>query len=202
MSRMTRRGLRWHATGIVLALVLVALFAVDRTAFIVRARAGSFCDSSPESKLVTDVARVSFSVANPCFATGMELKRGSVYRFEVEDKVWHDGRLKAGADGLEEVPFRLVLFGPFRRHVEQPWMKLIGQVGEAGTKEFAIGSGLAAYRAETTGELFLYVNDAVFGSASGCCWAWPYHWSWGRNAGTAKVTVSLVHGLVDPHGSA
>ena len=70
---------------------------------------------------------------------------------------------------------------------------MMGRVGETAMETFAIGSGMAAYKAKTDGELFLYVNDAVIGLAPGRHWAQPYHWSWGRNKGTAHVTVSLVH---------
>ena len=195
MPRETQRGSRL----LVAAILLAALFGIDRVAFSVRDRAGSFCDSSSEGKPVTDATPVPFSIDNPCFATGVQLAKGSVYRFEVEDNVWHDGRLRAGPDGLEDVPVKLIVFGPFRRHVEQPWMKLMGRVGRSGGEAFAIGSGLAVYEAGTTGELFLYVNDAVIGSALGRRWAWPYYWSWGRNAGKAKVTVSQIHGFDRAH---
>ena len=193
MSRDARKGSRLVAT----ATVLAVLFVVDRAAFSLRDRAGSLCDPSPENALVMDATPVSFSIAKPCFATGMQLRKGSIYRFEVEDKVWRDGGLRAGADGLEDVPLKLVVARPFRRHVGQPWMKLMGRIGRAGIETFAIGSRLAVYKAESTGELFLYVNDAVIGSAPGSHWAWPYEWAWGKNTGTANVTVAQVHGFAN-----
>lgn len=147
------------ATGTLLA----ALFLVDRAAFSLRETAGSLCAPSPEDELVMGAISVSFSIARPCFTTGMELRKGSVYRFKVEDKVWQDGGLRAGVDGLEDVPLKLVVAGPFRRHVGQPWMKLVGRVGRAGSETFAIGSGLAVYKAERTVELFLYVTTRSSG---------------------------------------
>ena len=176
-------------------LVLLALFVADRVVFFLRDGTGSLCDGSPATKPVVETSVVSFDVANPCFASGIRLKKGNVYRFRVRDDLWHDGRHKADADGLRRVPFLLVVSGPSRRHVLHPWMKLMGRVGETRMETFAIGSGMAAYKAKTDGELFLYVNDAVIGLALGRHWAQPYFWSSGRNDGTAHVTVSLVHGV-------
>lgn len=66
----------------------------------------------------------------------------------------------------------------------------MGRVGPKG-EAFAIGSGPLRYEAESDGELFLYVNDAVLG-----LWAagrtLPYRWSRGRNEGTAIVRVTPV----------
>ena len=146
----------------------------------------------PRPRWLSDDSLVSFNVASPCFATGIQLREGDVYQFDVEDNDWYDGRLVAGADGLRHVPLKLIAAGPYRRHVSQPWMKLMGRVGPAGSK-FAVGSGLATYRTETTGELFLYVNDAVIGLAPGRRWALPYYWSVGKNKGMAHVALSLVH---------
>ena len=192
-SRKARDGSRLLTTAIVLA----ALFAADRTVFVLRDRSGSLCAPTPEGSVVAETSTDSFKVAIPCFATGIRLREGNVYQFKVEDDVWHDGRWMADADGLRDVPGRLVIAGPSRRHVSQPWMKLMGRVGQTGIETFAIGSGLASYKAKRTGELFLYVNDAVIGLAPGRHWALPYYWSRGKNAGTARVTVSLVHGADD-----
>ena len=193
MSTDGRQGAWLPATAILLA----GLFAVDRTALALRDCVGSLCELSAKSELVTDATTVSFHIDNPCFATGVRLRRGNIYRFSVEDARWKDGGVRAGAGGLEDEPFRLVVARPFRRHVGQPWMKLMGRVGRTGEETFAIGEGLAAYEAKTSGEVFLYVNDAVLGVGPGRHWALPYFWASGRNAGMGVVTVSLVHGADD-----
>ena len=190
-STRTKTGSRLLATG----LVLAALFVADRVVFFLRDGSGSLCNGSPTSVPVVETSLVSFDVANPCFATGIRLGKGNVYRFQVRDDLWHDGGHEANADGLRQVPPQLVFAGPSRRHVFHPWMKLMGRVGETRAETFAIASGMATYKAKTDGELFLYVNDAVIGLAPGRHWAQPYHCSWGRNKGTVHVTVSLVHGV-------
>ena len=175
--------------------VFLALFAADRAVFSLRQGSGSLCAPTPETSMPTETSSVAFDIAIPCFATGIKLRRGHVYGFEVAEAEWHDGTLAADAEGVRHPSLTLVLAGPFRRDIFQPWLKLMGRVGPAGTESFAIGSGLPVYKANGTGELFLYVNDAVVGSAPGRFWAWPYYWRWGRNEGTANVTISRVHSV-------
>lgn len=96
-----------------------------------------------------------------------------------------DGTIAAGPNGFSHrklLPFLLA-----RRHVTEPWLKLMGRVGPRG-RVFAIGSGTLTYRAESDGELFLYVNDAVLG-LRGDGRTLPYRWSIGRNVGTAIVKI-------------
>jgi hypothetical protein len=92
-----------------------------------------------------------------------------------------------GPDGFDD-PW-LMPWIPLRRHLGEPWLKLMGRIGDAGAEDFPIGSGPTEYRARSDGELFLYVNDAVFGLLPGRFWAWPYFWGLGANKGSAEVTV-------------
>ena len=87
--------------------------------------------------------------------------------------------------------YKAASFTAVRRHISEPWLKLMGRVGQAGSETFVIGSGPTEYQAKSNGELFLYVNDAVFG-LPGRYWALPYFWSSGKNKGTGTVTVSSV----------
>lgn len=56
-----------------------------------------------------------------------------------------------------------------------------------------IGAGLEEYGPRSSGELFLYVNDAVFGFLPD--WAWPYRWEIGRNQGEGTITLSPQRGM-------
>ena len=189
MSRVNREGSRLLGT----IMVFAVFFAADRTAFVLRDRSGSLCPPTAETTKPVEEVSIAFDIAIPCFATGIKFTEGDVYRFDVTDPEWHDGSLAANAAGVARLPITLILAGPSRRHVFQPWLKLVGRVGQAGNETFAIGSGLAVYKANATGELFLYVNDAVIGLAPGRFWAWPYYWRWGKNEGRANVIVSPVH---------
>ena len=173
-------------------LPMIAL-AVDRWSLRVRDSMGWLCQPTAAVNLTTDEGPIAFEAANPCLASKIALVSGRTYRLDVQAELpWMDGGLRAGPDGLE-VPPSLAMRAatPLRRHRAQPWFELTGRVGHSGREVFPIGSG-ACHTARSDGELFLYVNDAVFGLLPDRLWAWPYFWSVGRNSGKAKITVSTV----------
>ena len=65
----------------------------------------------------------------------------------------------AGPAGFSSL--KLSPWVPLRRHLSEPWFKLMGRIDDAGNEIFAIGSGPTTYKAKSDGELFLYVNDVV-----------------------------------------
>ncbi len=83
-----------------------------------------------------------------------------------------------------------------RRILFRPWFRLIARVGETGVDEYFLDpvpvpdTQPQAYRARFTadksGEIFLYVNDAVIGLP----WVSAHYYR--NNKGTAKVTVRLL----------
>ncbi len=182
-----KSAVNWVAAGAVFVLLLVALFVlVGRASIYARSTLGWLCEGGgPEIRLG---APLTFDIVNPCFPTGIKLKAGTTYRFEVQDAAWMDGTQSSGPDGFELTKLKHLV--PLRRRVSEPWLKLLGRIGDNGQEEFVIGAGPRIYTAKSSGELFLYVNDAVFGLGPGSYWAWPYFWSLGRNAGTASVTVT------------
>jgi hypothetical protein len=99
---------------------------------------------------------------------------------------------------------------PLRRRLTQPWFKPMARIGTIGTDDYALdpkpslpqpethtskgekcltAPGAFSFTSEivarSSGELFLYVNDAVFP---------PFfnHWFYRNNEGSARVTVQLV----------
>jgi hypothetical protein len=93
---------------------------------------------------------------------------------------------------------------PFRRYLGQAWYKPIARIGERGGDEYVLEPAdiLNKSRAATTlvsnikarrsGELFLFVNDAV--------WPVPSHWQifYGDNWGSASVEVRPARTLREP----
>jgi len=83
-----------------------------------------------------------------------------------------------------------------RRILFRPWFRLIARIGETGVDEYFLDpvpvpdTGPQVYKARFTaqrsGEIFLYVNDAVIGLP------WLSDWYYKGNKGTAKVTVRLL----------
>jgi len=82
--------------------------------------------------------------------------------------------------------------------ISGPWYRLIALVGDKGVDEYFLdpvpvaNTSPQAYRdtikTERSGELFLYVNDAVIGPP------WLYDWFYGptHHHGKAKVTVRML----------
>jgi uncharacterized protein (DUF2235 family) len=212
--RKLRRGgqpPRWHPTGIFrfrsaarstarttwrwvlavaafLAILGIFLVAVDRGVFFVRAMTGGLCEASVSGD--PGKTTVLVDIADPCGATGILLEKGHRYRIAVTADRWRDGALEASPDQMVSPPWYLAAAVPVRRHLGEPWMRLMGRVGAAGNDTFAVGAGLGDFEARTSGELFLYVNDAVFGILPGDLWALPYTWAPGPNQGSAEVTVT------------
>ena len=104
--------------------------------------------------------------------------------------------LPANADGVLSPTMLHYLGIPLRRHISQPWLKLMGRIDKRGAETFVIGSGPIFYRPKSGGELFLYVNDAAIGLAPSRYWASPYFWSYGENTGQVTLTVRRL-GLSD-----
>ena len=176
---------RFVMAVVVAGVLLAGLAGLSRLSFFVQSCCEALCQPTETPAVLTGEKSFSFSIDSPCHATGFKLKSGTHYRFEVASTKWHDGRHPANADGF--FAWTLVPAVPFRRHVTEPWLKLIGRVGPRG-EAFAIGSGPLRYKAESDGELFLYVNDAVLG-LRGDGRTLPYRWSIGRNVGTAIVKI-------------
>lgn len=175
-------------TMLFVVLLFVLLSSINHAVFYVRDALGVLCRQSHVA--VQDHEPISFEIDDPCFATGVKLKKGVVYRFHVAPADWKDGVVEADPDG-----FRLLRLLPLtlnRRHIYQPWLKLMGRVGQSREETFVIGSGPTTYQPKSDGELFLYVNDAVLGLPPWDRWAMFYSWPHGENSGMATVEVTAM----------
>lgn len=172
-------------------VVLASVSAANRMLFPLRACCG-LCESSEATKELEGEATVAFMIDDPCFATGIGLEKGEDYIIEVllgKGDKWVDGWIESSPDGYRR--WWMLPFASSRRHVFEPWMKLMGRIGPEGGETFAIGSGPLKYNARFDGELFLYVNDAVIGFPAGeDGWSLPYRWQFGLNRGEARVTIT------------
>ena len=178
----------------VFAIALIVIIAtVSRVTLHAFDTAGWLCEPSSTTSPIASQTKIEFDTSKPCLATEAALTAGKTYRIETHVQVsWKDGTLKADPNGLKNSPpITVKLFTQFRRHVSRPWFELMGRVGPSGRDAFAIGSA-TCYTARSSGEIFLYVNDAVFSFLFGPKWHLPYHWSIGSNSGTAIVTITPI----------
>jgi uncharacterized protein (DUF2235 family) len=90
---------------------------------------------------------------------------------------WTDDDRAATPDGILNPPWWVTLEFPLKRHMDQPWFKVMAAIGPNHDFVIPIGKD-AVFVAPHSGELMLYVNDAL--------------WSYDQNDGRAKVTIVCV----------
>ena len=190
-----------------LLLIVVAVpTAVSRGFFSVASSMGWVCKGSPPP-LAPTPAKDPFQTRLLCWPSGILLDAGVRYRLEVEiTEPWRDSWIATdlGGFGSRQVSPAMLLGVPIRRALSQPWFKPIARIGATGSDEypldptvpFAPGDDkkmlVTELTARTSGELFLYVNDAVIGL--------PFALDvfYRNNHGQAKVTVARVRPIGAP----
>jgi uncharacterized protein (DUF2235 family) len=203
---------RLHVAPFLLAFALlgVGLTAASHFAFNVADSMGAFCKGAPPPLVAVNTgqaqnASIDFDTTALCAQTGLTVRAG--YKYEITITVsdaWLDASTPTDPVGYRTstapLPSRLVLYsGIFlRRILFRPWFRLIARVGETGVDEYFLdpkrvtGEGVppntfrARFVAQQSGELFLYVNDAVVG------FPWIASAFYKNNHGSAKISVKLL----------
>lgn len=186
------KAMSWmFAVTLFLVITYLLLALINGTVFHLRNTFGTLCAVTDDAKRLTAETAVILDTSRACHATGIRLEAGHTYRFKVEQSHIEDGRGNtATPDGLVKPNAYMHLFVPLRRHIAEPWMKLHGRVDDGGNENFVLGSGITEYTVRSDGELFLYVNDAVFGVLPE--WDLAYRWKLGKNTGKVSVTVEAM----------
>ena len=165
---------------------------------------GVFCQGTEESKLKPlavheESAPINFDTSNVCAATGVRVEKGHSYIVRIKTEMpWKDGRIATDPTGFstKSVPLlfeRWLLHAgaPLRRDYARPWFSLVARVGAFGSDEMFVDpeqsggnvfTGITG-RARRSGELFLYVNEALvpFPVISSI-----FYWN---NEGTAEIVI-------------
>jgi hypothetical protein len=146
-----------------------------------------------------------------CWSTGLQLEEGRRYRIVLtEPHDWRDSEIPSSLAGfeigeLQGLDTRVTLFTllPLRRMLDRPWFRPIARIGARGSDEYALDPDqrlqpvrpgpagrptdlVAEITARRSGELFLYVNDAVPG-VPGLTDVF-----YRKNHGEARVQVTLL----------
>jgi uncharacterized protein (DUF2235 family) len=185
-----------------LAIAYGAIALTSQIVFAIADSMGSVCDADapkPSGPLV-------FRTNQLCARTGVELRQGAAYRIRFTipaDDLWTDNGILAGPNGVhpENVTIRMTALVPLRRHLSEPWFKPMARIGAKGSDDYPLDpkppleavtherlrdrpleemTFTTEIVARQTGELFLYVNDAVFPSF------------YKNNTGSAQVTVEQL----------
>ena len=190
----------------VVVLVLVGTF--NRAAFAIASASGGVCTSVPLPSVTVDTWTATFDNRLLCHATGIPMEQGNRYEVRVQlDAPWRDGDdLRAWLNGFSSTarPGLFLPALPFRRVLTADWFAPIARVGSTGAEYHLFApvdqaeqrekeqvrrydQAVAEITPGRTGELFLFVNDAI------APWAWDYFYR-NNQDGPATVTVRKLAG--------
>lgn len=191
----------------VTALVII-LAVINQFAFGVMESWGRVCESTADSLPQEPHKKISFQTNAVCQASGVELIKGKQYLLTMAiTEEWKDKGIPADTTGVNNPQGALALYLglPFRRHWSEPWFRPIARIGETGSDIYPlIPQGreppgqpaiqlIYEFTARRTGELFLYVNDAVLMA--------PKNWQifYSNNHGTADIEIIPLFLNTDEH---
>jgi hypothetical protein len=183
------------------------LAVTSRVVFAVADGSGAFCQAADGARAVQDqvTSSASFDGAHPCQALGLTVVNGQRYRVVMKSQcLWLDRDAASDLGGLSEearwTPAHYVGM-PFKRHLASPYMKPVLRIGGRGADEYPLDPVLplpnepsaryvlvSDFTARSSGELFLYVNDAVL--------FWPNFLvpTYANNRARASVAVERLDG--------
>lgn len=192
------------------AAAAIILAGMSRGLFALESSVGLICWPTPRALLKEGVFENGrFASNSPCWASGVTLRQGKRYRLTLKPVggIWRDGDIpvvppsgfESGDSRLTKSQKLLLLLGvPLRRHIVQPWFLPIARIGHKGSDDYPLESvnyTLSGQRPDQfiaeivprhSGELFLFVNDAVLPVPN----SWQYFYS--NNDGIAAVTVRPI----------
>ncbi|MET0599256.1 MAG: DUF2235 domain-containing protein [Mesorhizobium sp.] len=193
--------------GVFLAgATLLTLAAANKLALGVAASAGALCPASAGNQAGAPeqlVARGDFPVSSFCWDSGIRLEQGARYRLQLsippEDR-WSDGEHCADTRGFPARAGPAYSLGTlFKRWWLQPWFKPVARIGRFGNDETVLDAAQPVARAacsvdtlvaylqpQSSGELYLYVNDAAVMLPGLVDAFYP------NNRGSARLTVERL----------
>ena len=185
-----------------LLIVLLPLLAVHRAQLVVAERSNAICelDGGPQAP-----APEGFSTKSLCWATGSQVEAGRHYRVTLTvNQPWTDGTIATdpGGFGSEQLPwYARYTAAPLRRSLSERWfqplVKIVPAPGNGSSQVESVdlqpspaGVYSAEFVAARTGEVFLFVNDAIVS------WRGLTQDFYGNNEGMALVQIEPVGGDV------
>jgi uncharacterized protein (DUF2235 family) len=141
-------------------------------------------------------ASPTIETAKACNATGVKVVQGKKYRIQLTVvDLWKDDIIETDPNGFDRhrASWLQSLGAPYRRLIWSNWFATILRVGGPGLEEHLLhleqqnGSWTATFEPRSSGEVFLYVNDAVIGVP----WLYDFFY-WFNNHGTATVKIEKL----------
>jgi len=140
-------------------------------------------------------AAAAMDTAKVCNATGLKVTQGKTYRITLKvGKPWKDKDTDTNPNGFDrhQAPWIQSLGAPYRRLIWSNWFATILRVGGPGLEEHLLdleqkdGTWTTTFEPRSSGEVFLYVNDAVIGLP------WIYSLFYWNNQGMAEVKLEKI----------
>ena len=181
--------------------VLTLLVVVTRGLYSIMNSAGFVCAQSTAMQTGAGInGQGVFSCNNICWSSGLEVRKGKRYQITIkmdEKNPWQDDTISTGLAGFghEKMTPAMNPGLGFRRHMREPWFKPIARIGSEGSDEYPLNPVdggvlnpeakelVAEIKARRSGELFLFVNDAVLPIPG-----W-FDYFYRNNRGKAAVTI-------------
>ena len=192
----TKWGVLPMIAGSIAAIFIAA--GVNQALFALLNSAGAVC--APSAGIQPDRDRLTnamFTTDTVCWASGFLAREGVRYRITLDIAGrWQDDLIVTDVNGFgrEKISGAMFPLLLVRRHLGEPWFKPIVRIGNLGNDEYPLYHSdalnkdtadrmTAEFTARRSGEVFLFVNDAVL--------AGPVSWQlfYGNNLGSATVTI-------------
>ncbi|MCL4849077.1 MAG: DUF2235 domain-containing protein [Acidobacteria bacterium] len=183
----------------------LATAVATKTTFEAANIAGRVCQPSADSQaLARGRGRtIEFHPSHACAPTGIAIEAGATYRVEIAlppcgAGEWRDctvpvvqpAGFATGAPEASGATWAFVAALPFRRVLGADWFAVMARVGREGLTDHELAAPQTTFQASRSGELFLFVNDAVL--------PWPPAWDLlYRNNRGAAARVRVVK-LAEP----
>jgi len=194
---------RWAPTFFAALFVYLGITFGSHLLYNVQDVAGLTCNESSKAQGLArgEETTFDFATSHLCAGTGVAVDGfGARYRVEVEITApWYDSDIPSPLGGFYTTDAPrwsqrawLLLGVPLRRELTRPWFRLVLRYGATGGEEVFLdpdpenGKVETVIRPTRSGELFIFVNDAVLGIPR-----W-YDVFYRNNAGTARLTVKRL----------
>ncbi len=185
-----------------LLIVSLPLLAIHRAQLVIAERSNAICELDGGPQAATPEG---FSTKSLCWATGSQVEVGRHYRVTLTvNQPWIDGTIAADPVGFgsEQLPwYARYTAAPLRRSLSERWFQPLvkvvpapgsgsSQIEAVDLQPSAAGIYSAEFVAARTGEVFLFLNDAIVS------WRGLTRDFYANNKGMAQVQIEPVDGEV------
>ena len=184
----------------VVFFIFILIAMGSRMSFTTLDGFGKICDTNHQTQNAHFDKELVFNPQSLCFATGLKMVRGQ--RYEIDFRVsegWADESINADVNGWRGAPWYMNLFTPIRRHLSVGWYQPVARINNKLFDRYLLHENMQQpspdesketthlrmqFKARRSGQLFIYLNDAVFFSKG------MSQVFYDNNKGKAYVTVS------------